>query len=80
MIIKLLAILKDIPLASHINPSVIASISTFNTTQPSLMNDWHISSCYFYFLVKPHISKELFLTKLTERVYEKYGDRLGQKR
>ena len=70
---KVTGVLKDIPAASHINPSAIASISTYNTTQPSLMNDWHISSCYFYFLLKPNISKELFLKKLTARVYEKYG-------
>ncbi len=70
---KVTAIMKDIPAASHINPAVIASISTLNITQPSLMKDWHISSCYFYFLVKPNISKELFLKKLTAKVYEKYG-------
>ena len=70
---KITGVLKDIPAASHINPSAIASISTFNTTRPSLMNDWHISSCYFYFLVKPNISKGLFLKKLTAKVYEKYG-------
>jgi putative ABC transport system permease protein len=76
---KVTGILKDIPFTSHINPSVIASISTFYTTQRSLMNDWHISSCYFYFLVKPHVSKELLLTKLTARVYEKYGEEWAKK-
>ncbi len=70
---KITGILKEIPSASHINPSMIASIVTLNTTQPQLMEDWHISSCFFYFLVKKNISKELFKTKLTARVYEKYG-------
>ena len=70
---KITGVLNDIPATSHINPSIIASIVTLKTIQPSLMEDWHISSCFFYFLVKKNISKELFETKLTERVYEKYG-------
>ncbi len=70
---KITGVLKEIPPTSHINPSMIASIVTLNTTQPHLMEDWHISSCFFYFLVKKNISKELFKTKLTARVYEKYG-------
>ncbi len=71
---KITGVMKEIPENSHIRPSIIASIETFNTTNPRLMQDWHISSCFFYFLVKPNISPEQFETKISERVKEKYGD------
>lgn len=70
---KITGILKDIPANSQLKSSMIVSITTLNTTNSFVMNDWHVSSCLFYFLVKPNISKALFEDKVGRQVKEKYG-------
>ncbi|MGE5400524.1 MAG: ABC transporter permease [Ignavibacteriales bacterium] len=70
---KITGILKNIPWNSHLRPSIIASISTLNTTQPYTMNSTNVASCFIYMLLKPGASKDRAEVKLNNNLEIKYG-------
>ncbi|MGE5441118.1 MAG: ABC transporter permease, partial [Bacteroidota bacterium] len=70
---RVTGILKDIPRNSHIKPSILASISTLNTTEPQTMTNPFIGSSFFYFLLRDNASGDLVAAKLKQKTLQYFG-------
>ncbi|HEX2961377.1 MAG TPA: ABC transporter permease, partial [Ignavibacteriales bacterium] len=70
---RVTGILKDIPRNSHIKPSILASISTLNTTEPQTMTNSFIGSSFFYFLMRDNTSRDLVAAKLKQKTLQYFG-------
>lgn len=70
---RVTGILKNIPRNSHIKPSIMASISTLNTTEPQTMTSPFVGSSFFYFLLKKNASRDIVEHKLKQKGLEYFG-------
>lgn len=70
---RITGVMKNIAVNSHLRPGMILSIATLNTTQPFSMEDYRVSSCFYYFRSVKNISKEELEKRLNERIGRKFG-------
>ncbi|HTY58053.1 MAG TPA: ABC transporter permease, partial [Bacteroidota bacterium] len=68
---RVTGILRDIPKHSHIRPEFIASLNSYNTIDPRLLNDIRESGTYFYFLLRRNASPAAAEAKL-QKVFESH--------
>ena len=66
-------ILKDIPVHSSLQPSIIASINSFKTISPNFLTDMRMEGSHFYFLLYKNSSEDLILKKLKKIFKQQYG-------
>ncbi|MCU7496551.1 MAG: FtsX-like permease family protein [Ignavibacteria bacterium] len=70
---RVTGILKDIPRNSHIKPSILASISTLNATEPQTMTSPFVGSSFFYFLLRENAPREGIENKLKLKTLQYFG-------
>jgi len=66
-------ILKDIPQHSHVRPEFIASLSSFETIRPRILNDIKVSGTYFYIMLRDGASPIAVEAKLKNFFEVHYG-------
>ncbi len=64
--LEVTGVLKNLPAHSHIKTNIIASISTLNTENPNVMNEYYIGSCFFYFLLDKNSTLDAFESSVSD--------------